>query len=99
MMITISHTQCVIYAIGDTVFACRAVKSNASRGQVGKLQKAYTGPWRVTKILDSASYDFQHSRHADKKEKKHASDLSPYPAELIAFDPLDGPDNRYGQLF
>ena len=88
-----------LYAIGDTVFARRAVKSNASRGQVGKLQNAYTGPWRVIKILDGASYELQHSRHADKREKKHASDLSPYPAELIAFDPLDGPDNRYGQMY
>ena len=31
--------------------------------------------------------------------RQHASDLSPYPVELIAFEPLDGPDNRYGQLF
>jgi len=87
-----------IYAIGDTVFARRAVQSNASRGQVGKLQYAYTGPWRITKVLDGASYELQHLRHADRKEKKHATDLSPYPEELIAFEPLDGPDNRYGQL-
>ena len=87
-----------IYAIGDTVFARRAVKSVASRGQVGKLQYAYTGPWRVTRILDGASYELQHLRHAHRKEKKHAADLSPYPEELIAFEPLDGPDNRYGQL-
>ena len=53
----------------------------------------------MTKILDGASYELQHSRYADKKEKKHASDLSPVPAELIAFDPLDGPNNRYGQMY
>ena len=34
-----------------------------------------------------------------KKDKKHASDLSPYPAELIAFEPMDGPDTHYGQLY
>jgi hypothetical protein len=30
--------------------------------------------------------------------KKHASDLSPYSAELIPFEPLDSADSRYGQL-
>jgi len=88
-----------IYAVGDTVFARRAVRSVASRGLVYKLQFAYTGPWRVTKVLDGASYELQHVRHPAKTDKKHASDLSPYPTELIAFEPLDGADNRYGQLY
>jgi len=88
-----------IYAVGDTVFARRAVRSVASRGLVDKLQFAYTGPWRVTKVLDGASYELQHVRHPTKTDKKHASDLSPYPTELIAFEPLDGADNRYGQLY
>ena len=34
-----------------------------------------------------------------KKRKKHASDLSPYPEELIPFQPVDGADTRYGQLY
>jgi hypothetical protein len=34
----------------------------------------------------------------NRKEKKHASNLSPYPIELILFQPLDGPDTWYGQL-
>ena len=88
-----------IYKIGDIVFARRAVRSNASRGIVDKLQFAYTGPWRVTKSLDGASYELEHADMSGRKEKKHASDLSPYPAELVAFQPLDGPDNRYGQLY
>jgi hypothetical protein len=33
-----------------------------------------------------------------RKDKKHTSDLSPYPAELIAFQPLDGADNQFGQI-
>ena len=36
-----------------------AIKSVASRGQVAKLQFAYTGPWKVTKVL-GASYEIQH---------------------------------------
>jgi hypothetical protein len=88
-----------IYAIGDTVFARCAVKSVASCGLVGKLQNAYTGPWGVTKVLDGALYEITHLRHANKTDKKHALDLSPYPIELIAFEPLDGADNQYGQLY
>ena len=34
-----------------------------------------------------------------KRDKKHAADLSPYPLELIAFQPLDGADTRFGQLY
>jgi hypothetical protein len=30
--------------------------------------------------------------------KKHALDLSPYPLELVPFEPIDEPDNQYGQL-
>ena len=49
-------------------------------------------------ILDGASYELEHAKLPNRKEKKHASNLSPYPAELIAFEPLDRPDNCYGQL-
>jgi hypothetical protein len=31
-------------------------------------------------------------------EKKHAASLTPFPIELIPFEPVDGPDNQYGQL-
>ena len=50
-------------------------------------------------ILDGASYALEHAKFPNKKDNKHASDLSPYPAELIAFEPMDGPDTRYGQLY
>jgi hypothetical protein len=30
--------------------------------------------------------------------KKHASDLSPYPLELVSFEPIGGLDNQYDQL-
>ena len=47
-------------------------------------------------ILDGALYELEHTKPPNRKDKKHASDLSPYPAELIVFEPMDGPDNRYG---
>ena len=49
-------------------------------------------------ILDGASYELKHAKPPNRKDRKHASDLSPYPAKLIAFKPMDGPDNHYGQL-
>jgi hypothetical protein len=69
-----------------------------ARGLVDKLQFTYTGPWKVVAILDGLLYEMEHTKFPNRKDKKHASNLSPYPAELIAFKPMDGPDNRYGQL-
>jgi hypothetical protein len=37
--------------------------------------------------------------HPKGTEKKHASDLTPYPPELIPFKPVDGADTHYGQLY
>ena len=82
----------------DIVFAKRSTRSDARRGKVAKLMNAFTGPWRIVKKLDGASYEIEHC-HTQRREKKHASMLSPYPLELIPFEPVDGPDNRFGQLF
>ena len=88
-----------VYNIDDVVFARREVRSNAKKGIVDKLQMAYTGPWRITAKLQGASYEIEFVNNPSRKDKKHASDLSPYPIELIPFQQLDGPDNRYGQLY
>ena len=87
-----------IYHIDDLVFARWAVKSIRACGLIDKLQFAYTGPWKVVAILDGASYELEHTKPPNRKDKKHASNLSPQPIELIAFKPMDGPDNCYGQL-
>ena len=60
---------------------------------------AFTVLWRVTASLPDASYELQHLHHTTRLDKKHASDLSLYPVELIPFQPLDGADTRYGQLY
>ena len=86
-----------IYSIGDIVFARRATRSDAGCGQVDKLIYPFTGPWLVTAKFNCASYKIEQVL-TKRKDKKHASDLSPYPAELIAFQPLVGTDNQYGQL-
>ncbi len=72
---------------------------DAKRGIVDKLQYAFTGPWRVTAALKGASYGLVHCNNDKRMEKKHASDLSPYPAELIPFEPVDGADTQYRQLY
>ncbi len=79
-----------IYSLGDIVFTRRAVKSDAARGHVDKLQYAFTGPWHISAILPGASYKLEHCDKPSKKEKKHASDLSPYLPKLIPFQPVDG---------
>jgi hypothetical protein len=71
----------------------------AARGCVGKLEYAFTGPWCVTASLHGGSYSLEHCHNVAQKEKKHAADLVPYPSELIPFDPLDGADMRYSQLY
>jgi hypothetical protein len=87
-----------IFEIGDVVFAKRATKSVASKGRVGKLMFPMTGPWRVVEKLDGASYRIEHCLCKGHFEKKHASMLSPYPLELVPFEPIDGPDSRFGQI-
>jgi hypothetical protein len=59
----------------------------------------YTGFWWIVALLSGASYELEFVGDSKRREKKHASDLSPYPLELIPFQPVDGPDNRYGQLY
>ncbi len=87
-----------LYSVGDILFAYQAVHSDANRGQVDKLTYPFTDPWRITAKLHGALYELEHWS-TKIKEKKHTSNLSPYPAELIPFQPLDGADNQYGQLY
>jgi hypothetical protein len=87
-----------IYSVGNIVFARRAVRSDAAQGQVNKLSYPFTGPWQIISKLHGASYEIKHCT-SKARDKKHASDLSPYPAELIPFCPLDGADNQFGQLY
>ena len=73
------------------------MKSNRNRGLVGKLMNSFTGPWKIIKKLHGSSYELQH-RDTNASGKRHAAHLSPFPRELLPFIPIDGADNRYGQL-
>ncbi len=86
------------YSVGNVVFARRAVHSDSSKGRINKLQYTFTGLWRITAVLKGASYELEHCFMPTCKVKKHASNLSPYPLKLIPFQPVEGSDNRYGQL-
>jgi hypothetical protein len=88
-----------IHSVGEIIFAQRAIHSVVAREVVDMLQFAFIGPWHITDLLKGASYELKHCKKPGQKEKKHASDLSTYPPKLIPFQPVDGADTRYGQLY
>jgi hypothetical protein len=83
----------------NIIFTRHATCSDASKGRVGKLEYKFTGPWQIIESLKGALYAIKHCLTPTWKEKKHASDLTLYPSELIPFKPIDGADTRYGQLY
>lgn len=85
------------YQIGDFVFARRAVKSDKSKGRVAKTQYAHTGPWEIIDKLSGGSYQLRHCK-SHNLNKKHSSDLTPCPRNLVPFPPVHGADNSYGQI-
>jgi hypothetical protein len=97
--INANHPNPRVYAIGDIVFARQAVWLDAQWECVNKLQYVFAGPWKVISVLPGASYELEHCKDAGRKDKKHAADLSLYPPELIPFQPVDGADTQYGQLY
>ena len=88
-----------IYKVGNYVFACRAVRSDAGKERADKLSYAYTGPWRVSEVFPGGSYALVHVKHDKRTQKKHAADLSPYPLHLLPQQHIDGPDTRYSQIY
>jgi hypothetical protein len=60
----------------------------------------FTRPWRIVASLPGALHKLEFASNPKQRKKKHASNLSPYPPELIPFQPVDGPDkNQYSQLY
>jgi hypothetical protein len=59
----------------------------------------FTGPWWIVKSLPRASYKLKFASNPSQKDKKHAFNLSPYPPELIPFQPLNSADSCYSQLY
>jgi hypothetical protein len=87
-----------IFKPDNIIFACRAVWSNASKGHVSKLEFSFTGPWQIISSADGGLYNIEHCHCPTWWMKKHTADLTPYPAELIPFKPINGPDSQYSQL-
>ena len=88
--LTTLHASRCRMAQHDIVFARCATRSIASKGRVGKLEYKFTKPWKIIEPLKGASYAIEHCLTPTRMEKKHASDLTPYPLELIPFKPIDG---------
>ncbi len=93
------RTDPCMYSVGDIVFARHAVRLSSVKERVDKLQFAFTRPWRVSAVLKGASYKLEHCHDSGRKEKKHALDLSLYPPKLVPFQPVDGADAHFGQLY
>ncbi len=70
-----------IYHERDIVFSRRATRSNTKCGLVDKLQYSFTSPWKVVTSLPGGSYELEHCLNSKRRDKKHASALSPYPLE------------------
>ena len=86
-----------LYSIGNMVFVKRSVKSDKKQDRVAKIMNSFTGPWRILAKLPGSSYEVEHVQ-TRRVTKRHAAYLSPFPFEMIPFEPTDGPDNRYGQI-
>ena len=81
-----------VYSPGGIVFARRATRSDASRERVGKLEYKFTGPWRILESLHGGLHSLEHCLHPKRTDKKHVSDLTPYPPGLVPFKPVDMAD-------
>ena len=87
-----------VYEPGDRVFSRRAIRSDKRRGIVAKVANPYTGPWEITDKLHGGSYKLRHAHFPSRNEKRHSAHMSPFPAQLIPFEPVDSVDNRFGQI-
>ena len=57
-----------------------------------------TGPWRVTKKLDSRCHCLRHYLDESQTDKKYESHFYVYPEQLVPFEPVDGLDNHFSQI-
>ena len=61
-----------VFEIGFLVMARQKVQSEKNIGHVDKVEYSSTGPWRVTKKLDGASYEIKHE-NSNMIGKRHAA--------------------------
>ena len=87
-----------LYSYGNMLFAKRAVKYDKQQVPVVKLMNSFTGPCWVTKSLHSISYKLVHC-NTYRPENRHSDHLSPFPQELIPFQPVNGDDIYFGQMY
>ncbi len=49
-----------LYSVGNIVFGKQAVQSEAAQGRVDKLLYPFTGPLKIMRKLDGASFKIEH---------------------------------------
>ncbi len=65
---------------------------------MGKLEFSFNGPWCILGSADGGLYNIEYCHHPNWQMKKHAADITPYPAELIPFEQINSPNTQYSQL-
>jgi hypothetical protein len=87
------------YQLGDRVFARVQVQSKMSKGQVRKLTYRTRGPYKITKLYPSGSYDLKLLRSPSQVViKKHGADLYPCPQLIKPYPHVRSSDYQFGNL-
>jgi hypothetical protein len=87
------------YKVGDRVFARVQVQSKQSTGKVQKLAYRTRGPYTITKLYPSGSYDLQSVKSPSHVIiKKHGADLYPCPQYIKPFPHVKSSDYNFGNI-
>ena len=57
-----------------------------------------TGQRHILTKLHGSPYEAKHVR-THTITKRHTAHLLPFPLEIVPFQPVDGPNNRFGQIY
>ena len=87
------------YQLGDCFFARVQVQSKMSKGQVQKLTYRTRGPYKITKLYPSGSYDLKLLRSPSQVViKTHGADLYPCPQLIKPYPHVRSSDYQFGNL-
>ncbi len=97
-MINSRHPDPRTYSVGNTVFAYCAIRSNATKGYVDKLQYEFTGPWCITVALKGTSYKLEHCFTPSRKEKGTPLTYPRTQPSSYHLKPVNGPNTWYSRF-
>ena len=89
--------ESTMFKIDDIVFASVQVQSRKEKGKVKKLLYVKRGPYRVSKVFGSGSYELTPLK-GGKLVKKHGSSITMCPKEIDPYRPLSTSDLQFANL-